>query len=83
MPTTWSLQNAKNRFSELARRAEAEGPQFVTRHGREAVVVVSAEEYRRLVAPKEDLASFLLRSPLAGLELDLERDASPARELKL
>ncbi|WP_457629814.1 type II toxin-antitoxin system Phd/YefM family antitoxin [Oceanithermus sp.] len=83
MPTSWSLQDAKNRFSELARRAEAEGPQFVTRHGREAVVVMSAEEYRRLVAPKEDLASFLSRSPLAGLELDLERDDSPARELEL
>jgi len=83
MPTTWSLQDAKNRFSELARRAEAEGPQFVTRHGREAVVVVSAAEYRRLVAPKEDLAGFLSRSPLAGLELDLERDDSPARELEL
>ncbi|WP_456409646.1 type II toxin-antitoxin system Phd/YefM family antitoxin [Oceanithermus sp.] len=83
MPTSWSLQDAKNRFSELARRAEAEGPQFVTRHGREAVVVMSAEEYRRLVAPKEDLASFLSRSPLAGLELDLERDDSPAREVEL
>ncbi len=83
MPTSWSLQDAKNRFSELARRAEAEGPQFVTRHGREAVVVMSAEEYRRLVAPKEDLASFLSSSPLAGLELDLERDDSPARELEL
>ena len=79
----WTLQDAKNRFSELARRAASEGPQFVTRHGREAVVVVSAEEYRRLVAPREDLASFLSRSPLAGVELDLERDVSPARELEL
>ncbi|WP_293174696.1 type II toxin-antitoxin system Phd/YefM family antitoxin [Oceanithermus sp.] len=83
MPTSWSLQDAKNKFSELARRAEAEGPQFVTRHGRAAVVVVSIEEYRRLAAPKEDLVSFLSRSPLAGAELDLERDASPARELEL
>ena len=43
---SWQLQNAKQRFSELVERARREGPQLVTKHGREAVVVVSAEEYR-------------------------------------
>ncbi|GEM90592.1 hypothetical protein ODE01S_20260 [Oceanithermus desulfurans NBRC 100063] len=80
---SWSLQDAKNKFSELARRAEVEGPQFVTRHGREAVVVVSAAEFRRLTAPREDLVSFLAHSPLVGEGLEIERDASPARELEL
>ena len=44
----WSLQKAKARFSEVVRRAGSEGPQHVTVHGREAVVVVSASEFRRM-----------------------------------
>ena len=44
----WQLAEAKNKFSEIVQKALAEGPQFVTKHGREAVVVVSAAEYRRL-----------------------------------
>ena len=83
MPARWSLQDAKNKFSEVARRARSEGPQFVTRHGREEVVVIAIEDYRRLTAPREDLASFLRRSPLAGVELDLERDTSLARDVEL
>jgi prevent-host-death family protein len=44
----WQLQAAKQRFSELVERARREGPQVVTKHGRAAAVVVSAEDYRRL-----------------------------------
>ena len=36
----WKLEDAKNRFSELVRRARSEGPQVVTKHGRESVVVI-------------------------------------------
>ena len=79
MPARRSYRDAKNKFSEVARRARSEGPQFVTRHGREEEVIV--EDYRRLTAPREDLASFLRRSPLMGVEL--ERDASPARDVEL
>ena len=75
-----SYRDAKNKFGEVARRARSEGPQFVTRHGREEVVVI-VEGYRRLTASREDLASFLRRSPLMGVEL--ERDASPARDVEL
>ena len=45
---SWQLQEAKQRFSELVRRAQKEGPQVVTRHGEEVVVVVPAEEFRRM-----------------------------------
>ncbi|MCA1717601.1 MAG: type II toxin-antitoxin system prevent-host-death family antitoxin [Actinobacteria bacterium] len=48
MGVAWQLQEAKQRFSELVRRAEREGPQVVTRHGEEVVVVVPAEEWRRM-----------------------------------
>jgi prevent-host-death family protein len=58
--SSWSLQDAKNKFSEVVNRAQAEGPQVVTRRGRRAVVVMSAEEYDRLVPKKLSLGEFLL-----------------------
>ena len=68
----WQLQEAKQRFSELVRRAEREGPQVVTRHGEEVVVVVPAEEYRRLSGgdseKRMDFKEFLMSAP-EGLEM--------------
>lgn len=70
--TSWQLQEAKQRFSELVRRAEREGPQVVTRHGEEVVVVVPVEEYRRISErggeKKMDFKEFLMSAP-EGLEL--------------
>jgi prevent-host-death family protein len=48
LPRRWPLQDAKARFSELVRRAQQEGPQHVTVHGRDSVVVVSEEDFRAL-----------------------------------
>lgn len=50
--SAWKLQDAKARLSELVRRAETEGPQHVTVHGRDAAVVLSAADYERLAMPK-------------------------------
>jgi prevent-host-death family protein len=36
----WALQDAKNKFSELVDKAVGDGPQVVTRHGKETVVVL-------------------------------------------
>ncbi len=80
----WQLQEAKQRFSEVVRRALDEGPQVVTRHGDEAVVVISAQEYRRLARP--DLARFLLEGPgpdLSELELDTVRPRDLPRDVEL
>jgi antitoxin Phd len=44
---TWSVQDAKNRFSEVVEAARRV-PQTVTRHGKPAVVVVDVVEYERL-----------------------------------
>jgi len=62
------LQEAKQKFSELVRRALEDGPQTVTRHGEEVVVVVPAEEYRRLAGDRPDFKEFLMSAP-EGLEL--------------
>jgi antitoxin Phd len=69
---SWQLQEAKQRFSELVRRAEREGPQVVTRHGEEVVVVVPAEEYRRMSGrgggEKMSFKEYLTSAP-EGLEM--------------
>lgn len=83
---TWKLEDAKNQFGEVVRRAMAHEPQLVTRNGRVAVVVLAAEEYERLTAPK-DLVAFLQDSPLAEAlaegELDLERPRDLGRDVEL
>jgi prevent-host-death family protein len=59
----WQVQEAKQRFSELLRRAHDEGPQWVTNLGVETGVILSPEEYRRLTAKKPDFKEFLLSGP--------------------
>lgn len=59
----WQLQDAKNRFSELVKRARDEGPQTVTVHGRRAAVVVSAEAYDALVQPRKPFLGFMEEGP--------------------
>jgi prevent-host-death family protein len=75
----WQLQEAKQRFSEVVRRALEDGPQVVTRRGEDAVVVVSTKEYARLQGDKPDFAAFLLAAPDLGV-LDLERSRDMPRE---
>lgn len=79
----WQLQEAKNRFSEVVRKASEEGPQTVTKHGKDSVVVLSAEDYRKLEKPKTSLVDFFQKSPLSKVEVDLKRDKSPARSVEL
>jgi prevent-host-death family protein len=72
----WQLQEAKNRFSQVVEQALRQGPQIITRHGIEAVIVVSYREYRRLLLHQNKFSDFFGKSPLAGVELDLRRDQS-------
>ena len=83
---TWQLQTAKAQFSELFRRARTEGPQVVTRQGKEQVVVLPAELFSQLIKrtrqPKS-LVKFFADSPLARVTLDLSRDLDVGREIEL
>src|SRR5215510_8700748 len=82
----WQLQTAKARFSELFRRARTEGPQVVTRQGKEQVVILPAEQFAQLtkrVRQPKSLVKFFAESPLADVELDLRRDVDSGREIKL
>lgn len=79
----WPLQDAKAKLSELVKKAQDQGPQYITVRGKKAVVVISEEEYRTLITPPISLVDFFRQSPLVGLNLDLGRDKSPTREIDL
>lgn len=78
----WQVQEAKQKFSELVQRALDEGPQVVTRRGEEAVVVISAREFRRLTGATPDFKEFLLSGPDFSV-LDLERVRDLPRDVEL
>ncbi|MGI8910993.1 MAG: type II toxin-antitoxin system Phd/YefM family antitoxin [Rubrobacteraceae bacterium] len=80
MARAWQLQEAKNRFSEVVEEALERGPQVITRRGVETAVVLGYKDYRRMVLDRRKLSDFFRESPLAGVELELERDRSPARD---
>jgi prevent-host-death family protein len=79
------LQDAKARFSELVRRVHSEGPQHVTVHGRAEVVVVSAEEFRRLKGglTGRALVDALQASPHRDLKIEPRRATMPVRDVIL
>jgi prevent-host-death family protein len=83
MGDRWQLQEAKNRLSELVRKAREEGPQVITVHGSDAAVVMSAEQYAKLARRKGTLVEFFRKSPLVGEELDLTRSRDRGRRVDL
>lgn len=78
---TWQLQEAKSRFSEVVELSLSEGPQLVTRRGQDAVVILSALDYRRM-SGVPGLLKTLLGAP-RGESLDIERTREPIRSLTL
>jgi antitoxin Phd len=79
---TWQVQDAKTRLSEVIERARSEGPQSITRHGRERAVVLSIEDYRSLVAQRPDFKSYLLGGPKVD-DFPVERDPGSGRDVEL
>ena len=84
-PGRWLLQDAKARFSELVRRVRTEGPQHVTVHGRDEVVVIAAEEFRRLKGDLtgKALVAAMQASPYREVEIEPERSRLPVRDIHL
>lgn len=79
----WQLQEAKNRLSELVRKAQDEGPQTITLHGKDAAVVVSAKQFASLPRRKGTLVDFLRNSPLVGVDLKVTRSRDTGRKIEL
>ena len=83
MNKAWALQDAKNRFSEVVEEAIKNGPQMITRRGRETVVIVPVKKYRELSANRKgNLVEYFARSPLRGVKLNLRRDKDTGRDFK-
>ena len=84
-PRHWLLQDAKARFSELVRKVRSEGPQHVTVHGRDEVVVIAAEDFRRLQGglTGRALVDALQSSPRRDVDLQPSRGAMPVRRVDL
>ena len=84
-PSYWVLHDAKARFSELVRRVKSEGPQHVTVHGRDEVVVISADEFRRLKGGTtgQALIEALQKSPYREIDIEPARIPMPVRDVEL
>jgi antitoxin Phd len=84
-PPAWKLQDAKAHFSQVVRQAREEGPQRVTVHGKDAVVILSAEDYARLApaAAQPSLHALLSESPLRNLDFEHGSVRSPVRDIEL
>ena len=80
----WRLQDAKARFSELVRLAHSDGPQHVTLHGRDAVVVIDSDEFHRLTGERtgQHLIDALQASPYREVDIEPRRSAMPVRAIK-
>lgn len=78
---TWPLQLAKNQFSQVVEIAQSEGPQIVTRHGQPVVVIVAADEFKKMTRPRESVLEFF--APLKGSGIRLARRRDLPRKFKL
>jgi antitoxin Phd len=76
----WQIQEAKARFSELVQKAIDDGPQTITRRGKDVAVVLSAEQFELMKKRQVDFKELLAAAPLEGV--DLERDKSMPREFE-
>jgi prevent-host-death family protein len=80
---TWTVAEAKAKFSELIDSARSRGPQTITKNGRTAAIVVSPDEWERKSKRVGNLADFFAASPLRGSGLMLARPKQPPRNIKL
>lgn len=67
---SWQMQEAKNRLSEVVRAAQTQGAQIISVHGKDAAVVLSLADYRKLQAQREPLGTFLMRTAPRDLDID-------------
>ncbi|MGH7069140.1 MAG: type II toxin-antitoxin system Phd/YefM family antitoxin [Acetobacteraceae bacterium] len=79
----WTVAAAKAKFSEVIDKARSIGPQAITKRGRTAVIVVSAEEWERKTHRPGNLAEFFAGSPLRGSGLKATRTKGGARKVAL
>lgn len=82
MNSSWKLQDAKAKFSKVVDDALKVGPQYVTRRGQEAVVILSVKEYKKITSQKPSLKQFLLNCPKIDNDFEFERQKDYSREVE-
>ena len=80
---TWTVAEAKAKFSEVVEKACVSGPQTITKNGRTTVIVVSAAEWERKTRRPGNLATFFAESPLRGSGLRTSRKKQRPRPIDL
>ncbi|WP_421722816.1 type II toxin-antitoxin system Phd/YefM family antitoxin [Bauldia sp.] len=80
--TTWQIQKAKARFSELLEQVSRDGPQTITKHGKPTAVVVSITDYEALRRQRPSLVDYLKSGPsFEGVDLERSKDTGRAVDL--
>jgi prevent-host-death family protein len=79
----WQLQEAKARLSEVVKSSEHEGPQAISVRGKTTAVVLSKTDYDRLRRRRPSFLELVRESPLAGTPLEITRDRTPSRKVRL
>jgi antitoxin Phd len=79
----WQMQEAKQRFSEVVRKAWKEGPQEITYRGEESAWILSSKDYRKLLKERENIVDFFQNSPCRDVDLKLERRRDRPRDIEL
>lgn len=82
MGSTWKLQDAKARFSQIVDDALKIGPQFVTRRGKKAVVVLSTDEFEKMISHKPSFKEFLLNCPKIDDDIEFDRQKDFSRNIE-
>ncbi|MGB5159138.1 type II toxin-antitoxin system Phd/YefM family antitoxin [Desulfobacterium sp. N47] len=82
MKTSWKLQDAKSHFSKLVEQALKKGPQYVTRRGVEAVVIISIKDYEALTFAKPSFKEVLLSCPKVDQDFEFKRQNDLPRSIE-
>jgi prevent-host-death family protein len=72
---TWQLQEAKNKLSQVVDLSLSDGPQIISRRGKNTAVVLSYGEYKQITSRKKSVKEAIMAMDLS--QLDLTRDKSP------
>ncbi len=81
---SWTLQDAKNKFSQVVETPMSQRrPQLITRRGKNAAVLLSYDEYKKLVQPSKTLLEALMPDEPIGIELEIARDRDCGRDIEL
>jgi prevent-host-death family protein len=80
--SSWQVQEAKTHLSEVIEQAQVQGPQTITRHGRERAVILSIEDYRALIFQRMDFKAYLLGGPKTD-KFEIVRDRDFGRDIDI